>query len=194
MSPHDFARLFSTVASAQEAAMVEVAGSRAGHYTAWFSDAVVPAMGEQTKLNLHRESYPARIDYVLSPDTTWPHRLDIAIEHEKTGATAEQEVAKLALVNSRLAVLVTYIKALHEKPFLDRYLSIISHLGMLDAFGKERGFLLVLGQHDPWKPITPDNRTAWRFFSLEGGNWRLIDVPRPPQTAGNVGFHALPNA
>lgn len=177
MLPHIFAKTFTHAVAIHEALLAKVAGSREGHYTNWFSEDVVRTIGQSLGLTVHKESYPARIDHVLSRDTASPHRLDIAIEHEKTGKTAEQEIAKLALVNSRLAVLVTYIKAEHERPFLDRYLSVLSNLEMLDAFGKQRDFLLILGQHDPWKPVTTENHVAWRFFSLEGGNWKLVDVP-----------------
>lgn len=176
MFPHIFAKTFTNAVATHEVLLTEVAGSRAGHYMTWFSD-VVRTIGQSLGLNAHPESYPARIDHVLSRDTAWPHRLDIAIEHEKTGKTAEQEIAKLALVSSRLAVLVTYIKAEHEQPFLEHYLSTISGLEMLGAFSKQRDFLLILGQHDPWKPVTPENRVAWRFFALENENWRLIEVP-----------------
>lgn len=184
MSPNEFAKLFAAVATEHEVALSQVAGTRAGLYTAWFSNTVVPAVTHLSGLHLHCESYPSRIDYVLSQDTEWPHRLDIAIEHEKAGATAEQEVAKLALVNSRLAVLVTYIMPLAVEAFLSRYRNIISHLGLLDVFGKERGFLLILGEHDPWKPITPRNSVAWNIFSLENSEWKRLEVfPRPQATS-----------
>ena len=190
MLPHIFAKVFKDEVTRQQASLTEVAGSRAGHYTTWFSDDVVPKIAESLGLNVHWESYPARIDYVLSRDTGWPHRLDIAIEHEKTGDTAEQEIAKLVLVTSGFAVLVTYIKAEHEHSYLKRYLDIISRLEMLDAFGKQRGFLLILGQHDPWKAVTPENSVAWRFFSLEGENWKLMDGPSSPQATVNSSCQA----
>lgn len=107
MSPQIFVDLFAAVASKNIDSLVKVAGSRANDYTTCFSKNIIPELASETGMNLHRESYPARIDYVLSRDASKFHRLDIAIEHEKSGKTAEQEIAKLALVNSKLAVLVT---------------------------------------------------------------------------------------
>ena len=61
-------------------------------------------------------------------DNEWPYRIDVAIEHEKTGSKSYQEIAKLALIHSPLAVLVTYVDIRDQDNILAGYSSILSRL------------------------------------------------------------------
>lgn len=96
MTPLDFAKLFDAVSADLMDSMTAVAGTRLGSYTDWFSEKFIPKISRQSNLHLHREGRPAKIDYVLSQDDQVPYRLNVAIEHEKNGASSTEEIAKFA--------------------------------------------------------------------------------------------------
>jgi len=175
ISPETFKRTFLEVAISSSECILRD-WQHAGAYTSLMlssESGLLVKIATKLELQYFREYwtidaifYERRDEQFYSHTATYAENIALAIEHENNSLYSHVEMNKLGILNTPLAVLITYPR-LNEESVLKDYSNILRAADVYSDFHNKRQKIVVLGK-------MVKGEVLWSFYRFNGQAFELM--------------------